>query len=112
MKSFPSFPTNAQRKVFHAFSFQLCSTANSKLSFNVSLCEINCIKLQTISLVSKSIYSGRDSLCFIYFDFDVTFKLVELVFSHANEIKTSSCATTNTGHAQSSYLTVARLSIA
>ena len=32
--------SNAHKKVFHAFSFQLCSTANSKFSFNVSLCEI------------------------------------------------------------------------
>ena len=32
--------SNAHKKDFHAFSFQLCSTANSKFSFNVSLCEI------------------------------------------------------------------------
>ena len=44
------FP-NTQKKVFHAFSFKLCSTANSKFSFYVSLCEINCIKSQTIGLV-------------------------------------------------------------
>ena len=42
--------SNAQKKVFHAFSFKLCSTANSKFFFYVSLCEINCIKIQTISL--------------------------------------------------------------
>ena len=43
--------SNAQKKVFHAFSFQLCSTANSKFSYLVSLCGIDCIKIQTISLV-------------------------------------------------------------
>ena len=43
--------SNAQRKVFHAISFQLCSTAYSKFSLNVSLREINCIKILTISLV-------------------------------------------------------------
>ena len=41
----------ASKKVFHAFSLQLCSTANSKFSFYVSLCEINCIKIQTVSLI-------------------------------------------------------------
>ena len=38
-KRFPSLPMNS-KKVFHAFSFQLYSTANFKFSFNVSLCEI------------------------------------------------------------------------
>ena len=38
-------------KSFPCYFFQLCSTANSKFSFYVSLCEINCIKIQTISLV-------------------------------------------------------------
>ena len=42
--------SNAQKKLFHAFSFQLCSTENSKFYFYVSLCESNCIKIQTISL--------------------------------------------------------------
>ena len=42
-------------KSFPCFSFQLCSTENSKFSLNVSLCEFNCIKIQTISLVSNSI---------------------------------------------------------
>ena len=73
-------------KVFRAFSFQLCSTASSKFSFYVSLCEINCIKIQTISLASESIYFSRDSLCFIYFDIIIhqrpkkKSKLVELFF--------------------------------
>ena len=49
-------------------SFQLCSTANSKFSFHVSLCEINCFKIETMCLVSKCIYFNRDSLCSIYFD--------------------------------------------
>ena len=38
-------------KSFPCFFFQLCSTANSNFSFYVSLCEINCIKIQTMSLV-------------------------------------------------------------
>ena len=42
--------SNAQ-KVFHTISFQLCSTSNSKYSFFVSLFEINCNKIQTMSLV-------------------------------------------------------------
>ena len=57
-----------QKKVFHTLSFQLCSTASSKSSFNVSLWKIHYFKIQTISLVSKSIYFSRYSLCFIYFD--------------------------------------------
>ena len=48
--------SNAQKTAFHAFSLQLCSTTNSKFSFHVSLCEINSIKIQTVSLASKSIY--------------------------------------------------------
>ena len=32
--------SNAQKTVVHTFSLQLCSTANSKFSFNVSRCEI------------------------------------------------------------------------
>ena len=39
------------QKTFHAFPFQLCSTANSKFSLHISLCEINCIKIQIMSLV-------------------------------------------------------------
>ena len=58
--------SNAQKNVFHPCSS--CTTANFKFSFHVSLCEINCIKTQTMSLVSKSISFSRDSLCFIYFD--------------------------------------------
>ena len=64
----PSNFSNSHKKAFHAFSFQLRSKTNSKFFVHVSLCEINCIKFQTRSLVSKSIYFNRDSLCFIYFD--------------------------------------------
>ena len=85
--------SNTQKNVSHAFSYQLCSTASSKFSLYVSLCEINCIKIQAMSLVSKSIYFSGDSLCFIYFTSSCTsdwkkFKLVELFFSRPNEIKT------------------------
>ena len=66
-KGFPSFSMNRKKKVFQAFSLQLCSTANSKFSFNVSLNKINCFKTQTIFPVPKSIHFSRDSLCFIYF---------------------------------------------
>ena len=38
-------------KNFPCVFFQLCSTANFKFSFYVSLYETNCIKIQTISLV-------------------------------------------------------------
>ena len=117
-KKFSKF-SNAQKKVFNAFSFQLCSTANSKFSFNVSLCEINCIKIQTISLVSKTICFSRGSLSFIYFDVIVRqrlkkqFKLVELSFQSRERNKNMwSYATTDIGHAQRSCLTVARLSVA
>ena len=70
----------AQKKVLHAsVSFQLCSTANSKFSlYVVSFCEINCIKIQTVSLVSKSIYFSRDyrdSFCFIYFHVNIRQRL-------------------------------------
>ena len=54
------------KNVFHALSFPLCSTASSKFSFYVSLCQINPIKVQTMSLVSKSIYFGRDSLFYLF----------------------------------------------
>ena len=32
-------------------SFQLCFTANSDVSVNVSLCEVNCIKIQILTVV-------------------------------------------------------------
>ena len=66
---------DAQKKVFHAFYFQLCPARDSKFSVNVSLCEINCIKTQTISLVSKSIYFTKDASCFNYFDFIIRQRL-------------------------------------
>ena len=81
--------SNEQKKVFHAYSFQLCSKANSKFAFNVSLYEINCFKFETLSLVSKSIYFSWNSLSFIYGDFIIRqwpkkkFKLAELFFSIA-----------------------------
>ena len=55
----------APKKVFHAFSLQLCSTANSKFSFYVSLCEINCIKIQTMSLV-LNLSSLAEILCVLF----------------------------------------------
>ena len=67
-----------------------------RVSFNITLCEINSIKIQTISLVPKFVYFSGDSLCFIYFDIIIhqrlkkKFKLVEpFLFGLANEIKTS-----------------------
>ena len=81
--------SNEQKKVFHAYSFQLCSKANSKFAFNVSLYEINCFKFETLSLVSKSIYFSWNSLSFIYGDVIIRqwpkkkFKLAELFFSIA-----------------------------
>ena len=61
-KAFQVF--NAQEKVFHAFSFQLCSTANSKFSFYVSLCEINCIKIQTSLVLNPSILA--ETVCVLF----------------------------------------------
>ena len=49
-KKLPKF-SSALKKVFHAFSFQLCSTANSKFSFYVSFSKIYCTKIQTMSQV-------------------------------------------------------------
>ena len=77
-------------KVFHAFCFQLCSMANTKLSLYVSLCEFNCIKIQAIRirLVSKSIYFSKDSFWFIIHQhLKKKFKLFELFFRSANEVK-------------------------
>ena len=48
--------SNEQKKVFHA--------ADSKFSFNVSLCKINCFKIQTINLASKSILA--EVLCVLF----------------------------------------------
>ena len=53
------------KKSFHGFSFQFCSTANSKFYFYVSLCEINCIKIQTIGRLGSIL---AEILCFVYFD--------------------------------------------
>ena len=81
--------SNEQKNIFHAYSFQLCSKANSKFAFNVSLYEINCFKFETLSLVSKSIYFSWDSLCFIDCDVIICqrqkkFKLAKLFF-HSRE---------------------------
>ena len=109
--------SNEQKKVFHAFFFSTffsSSTGNSKFSFNVSLSEINCVKIQTVSLVFKSIYFSREALCFIYFDVTIRQRLKKKlkqveVFFQSREWKKNmwSCTATNTGHAQRSYLTVA-----
>ena len=42
--------SDTQKKVFLGLPFQLCSTANSKFSFYISLSEINCIKVHAMSL--------------------------------------------------------------
>ena len=42
--------SDTQKKVFLALPFQLCSTANSKFCLYISLSEINCIKVHTMSL--------------------------------------------------------------
>ena len=42
-----------KKKKILAFSFQLCSTANS---FYISFCEINLIKIQAMSLVLNPFY--------------------------------------------------------
>ena len=96
--------SNAQKNVSHAFSYQLCSTASSKFSLYASLCEINCIKIQAMSLVSKSIYFSGDSLCFIYFDVIMHQRLKKVqaswAFFQSPEWNKNlwPCATTDTGH--------------
>ena len=83
-KKFSKFP-NAQKNIFHASSFQLCSIGNSEFSFCVSLCEINYIKIQKIRLVLNLSISA-EIFCFIYFDVVIRqllkkkFKLLELFF--------------------------------
>ena len=104
---------NAQKNVFHAFCFQLCSSVSSKFSFFVSLCEINCIKIQTTCLVSKCIYFSRDPLLLIYFDVIIRQRLKKVqaswtfFWSHEWNKNMWSCATTDIGNAQRSYLIVA-----
>ena len=87
--------SNAQKKVFHAFTFRLCSTANSKFSFYISLYEINCIRIRTMNLVlNLSILA--EILCVLFTvshnlqRLKKKFKLVKLFFSHTNEIKSCS----------------------
>ena len=79
--------SNAQKNVFHAFSFQLCSTANSKFSFNVSYCEIDCIKIERVSLAYKSTYFSRAFLCFIYFDVIMRQRLKKITYFSVARIK-------------------------
>ena len=77
---------DAQKKFSVLFLFSFVPQQVLNFFFYVSLCEINCIKIQTISLASESIYFSRDSLCFIYFDIIIhqrpkkKSKLVELFF--------------------------------
>ena len=96
------------RKVFHAFSFQLSSIAI--FFFCISLCEINCIKIQIMSLVlNLPILFSRDSLCFVYFD--VSLSATEKKFKLVEKKNMGSCAATETRHAQRSYITAAQLSV-
>ena len=66
MEKAPKF-SNAQKEVFHAFSFRLCSTASSKFSFMFHFVKLITLKSENKSSF-KSIYFSTDSLCFIYFD--------------------------------------------
>ena len=89
--------SDAQKKVFHAFSFQLCSTANSKCSFYISLCEIICIKIQTMSLVLTEILCVLFTLRHHFPATEKNFKPVELFFQSRERNKnTWFCATTDT----------------
>ena len=67
-KAFTNF-SNAQKKVFPAFSFQFYPTANYKFSFYISLCEINSIKIQTMGLVLNR---------YIYFDVIIRHRLKKI----------------------------------
>ena len=106
-----------QKKVFHAFSFQVCSTANSKFSSYISLCDINFIKIQTMSLVlSPSILA--ETFCVLFTSRHnslATEKKVQggwTFFESCERNKNIwSCTTTDTGRAKRSYLTVLGLSV-
>ena len=75
----------AQKEVFYACFINFVPQQVLNFVF-VSLREINCIKIQTMSLVSKSVYFSRGYLCYIYFDVIIRqrlkkkFRLVELFF--------------------------------
>ena len=107
-----------QKKVFHAFSSQVCSTANSKFSSYISICDINCIKIQTMSLVlSSSILA--ETFCVLFTSRHnslATEKKVQggwTFFQSCERNKNIwSCTTTDTGRAKRSYLTVLGLSVA
>ena len=87
--------SDAKKKKILAFSFQLCSTANS---FYISFCEINLIKIQTMSLVLNLFYERLFVFYLLYViirqRLKKKFRLQQLnfFFSHANEIKMWSCA--------------------
>ena len=112
--AFQVFRCKKKKKIL-AFSFQLFSTANS---FYISFCEINLIKIQTMSLVLNPFYERLFVFYLLYViirqRLKKKFKLQQLnfFFNRANEIKTWSCAKNDIGHAQRSYFTVAQISIA
>ena len=94
-------------QVFYVFSFQLCSTANSKVSFNVSLCEINCIKIHAISLVLNRFSVFYLLWCHHSPVTDKKFIVVGIFLLR----KWSKCVLVqHTAHAQRSYLTVVTFS--
>ena len=61
MKKLSKF-SSERKKVFHAFSFQLFSTANSESSFNASICEINPFKIQTSNRTVNKFAEWRSHL--------------------------------------------------
>ena len=98
--------SNAQKKVSHVFSFQPCSTTNSKFSFYFKLGEINCIKIQTMGLVlNRSIIA--EILCVLFTltsssasDWKKRSSLLIFFQSREQSKNMWSCGITDTGHAQ------------
>ena len=108
-KSFPSFPIH-RKKFSFLFLVNLVPQQILSFLFCISLCEINCIKIEKVL---------AEVLCVLFtlrHHSPATEKNVHANWTFFQSRKRNkniwSCAKTNTGHAQISYLTVARLSVA
>ena len=115
---YPSFAMHRKKFAMpFLFKFVPQQIINLLFMFN-NFVKLIASKSRQMSLVSKSIYSRWESLCFIYFTSSFNSKWKKssswwkLFFSRANEIKWNEnmwpCATTDNRHAQRFYLTVAR----
>ena len=91
------------------------TTSSVKVSFYVSLCEINCIKITGTSCESTWVKILR-VLRTLMSLFVSDWKKVQTSWTFFQSRKRSkimwSCASTDTAHAQRSYITAARLAVA